>query len=701
MENITEYLRNIRSAIFGKDVRESIAKAIEQTYEDATESGNANMEVIDARGSYGTLKKRLDGDKTNLQSQINGLASGSPLVASSVSEMTDTSRVYVNTSDGHWYTYNGSAWVSGGVYQGTEYTNNKTDYNSVFNKGSIDNFSNVLAWNGAEVSGNKNIININTENDAHDNEGAFICLNNYDIDKTNLYIEYESNNLNIDLLAYLYDGNNQIRQLKNIFANSLSNKIWYFIGDVSSYADPRILIYLAKNNIIQLTNVKITSYNPKEFNVNLTDSLMKRNTDYNNLIQNQLQTDLGKWSSQLWGNNQQLQPISFDSFLIRSNNNKNSSRGITSPIYNDFSKNLIIEFDCDIPNYYFPRLFIAKNQGTDFTNFEAISETSDSTDTHKKFIVNLQYYRVYKNFTQFCIWLFVNTSLETSNPIAFHKFTNFKFYWSDIDDLDIYANNFNDFVKKTQNAINNIQPTVSANNYLQGIGNKYFVQVGIDGNLQLINVIPSKVLFIGNSLLLGNNSGDYAFGMCASNQDSDYYHYITEFIKSKNQNATFSRLHSSTYEGATSLDTVTNWLNNTLLPLLDNDLDLVILQTGDNSNTTEKQQCFETSCQMVIEFIRTHATNCRVVVVGEWYRNSTVMQIMQKACENTGSQFIDISGLNTSENQGYIGQVVTFPDGSSYTVSDSGVASHPGDAGMKAIADKILLELGLMEEESE
>ena len=56
----------------------------------------------------------------NLQNEINSLASGSPLVASSTSEMIDTSKVYVNTTNGHWYWYNGTAWEDGGVYQATE-----------------------------------------------------------------------------------------------------------------------------------------------------------------------------------------------------------------------------------------------------------------------------------------------------------------------------------------------------------------------------------------------------------------------------------------------------------------------------------------------------------------------------------------------------------------------------------------------------
>ena len=56
----------------------------------------------------------------NLQSQINSLTSGSPLVANSISDMTDTSRIYVNTSDGYWYYYNGSEWLRGGIYQSSQ-----------------------------------------------------------------------------------------------------------------------------------------------------------------------------------------------------------------------------------------------------------------------------------------------------------------------------------------------------------------------------------------------------------------------------------------------------------------------------------------------------------------------------------------------------------------------------------------------------
>lgn len=58
-----------------------------------------------------------------IENKVNSLSSGSPLVASSIDGMTDTSRVYVNTTDGYWYYYN-NQWTRGGVYQATEIPEN-------------------------------------------------------------------------------------------------------------------------------------------------------------------------------------------------------------------------------------------------------------------------------------------------------------------------------------------------------------------------------------------------------------------------------------------------------------------------------------------------------------------------------------------------------------------------------------------------
>ena len=74
-----------------------------------------------------TIKSDIKVNKNkikNLEGSIKGLASGSPLVANSIAEMIDTTKVYVNTTDGHWYYYNGSIWADGGVYQAKELADN-------------------------------------------------------------------------------------------------------------------------------------------------------------------------------------------------------------------------------------------------------------------------------------------------------------------------------------------------------------------------------------------------------------------------------------------------------------------------------------------------------------------------------------------------------------------------------------------------
>ena len=174
-KSITQLLEDILSAVYGKDVRKSIHDAILKSYEDATKGGNANMEVSQARGIYTSLSERLAADLSNtiekindgdsrLRTIIDSVVSGSPLVASSISEMTDTTRVYVNTTDGHWYWYDGNSWQDGGVYQSTgiadesisvkqlnsstkDFINNA--YDNIVNAGNIKAYNNFKFHQGA------------------------------------------------------------------------------------------------------------------------------------------------------------------------------------------------------------------------------------------------------------------------------------------------------------------------------------------------------------------------------------------------------------------------------------------------------------------------------------------------------------------------------------------------------------------------
>ena len=91
------------------------ADAINVDYNDTTVKAELD-ELNTSNSSLINTQISQRAQLVNLQSQVNELASGSPLAASSIAEMTDTSHVYVNTTDGHWYYYSNNQWNDGGVY---------------------------------------------------------------------------------------------------------------------------------------------------------------------------------------------------------------------------------------------------------------------------------------------------------------------------------------------------------------------------------------------------------------------------------------------------------------------------------------------------------------------------------------------------------------------------------------------------------
>ena len=83
MANIQNELNNIKTALYGKDVRNSIHDAIKTCYDDASvNNDNANMEVKLARGTHNTLNDRLcevDEKQNFLSSQLEQKANEADL----------------------------------------------------------------------------------------------------------------------------------------------------------------------------------------------------------------------------------------------------------------------------------------------------------------------------------------------------------------------------------------------------------------------------------------------------------------------------------------------------------------------------------------------------------------------------------------------------------------------------------------------
>ena len=97
--NLTEVLGNVKIATAGT-VQDQI---------DALVNEKADMSDVTSLGTR----------VTNVEVEINGIASGTPPTADSTSEMDpNESTVYINTTDGKWYYWDGTAFQPGGTYGG-------------------------------------------------------------------------------------------------------------------------------------------------------------------------------------------------------------------------------------------------------------------------------------------------------------------------------------------------------------------------------------------------------------------------------------------------------------------------------------------------------------------------------------------------------------------------------------------------------
>jgi hypothetical protein len=131
-KNINILVEGIRKKTRGADVRESIAKALEVTYETAAKEGNANMEVAKARGTFDYLSDRFStidniinskADEAEIKAMLNNILDGSPkgtypsISALRTAKPTGDKGIFITTDNGHWNYWNGSSWADGGSYQ--------------------------------------------------------------------------------------------------------------------------------------------------------------------------------------------------------------------------------------------------------------------------------------------------------------------------------------------------------------------------------------------------------------------------------------------------------------------------------------------------------------------------------------------------------------------------------------------------------
>lgn len=184
----------------------------------------------------------------------------------------------------------------------------------------------------------------------------------------------------------------------------------------------------------------------------------------------------------------------------------------------------------------------------------------------------------------------------------------------------------------------------------------------------------SNVLILGNSITYSpKNPGigwQGEWGMAATKAELDFVHLLTKSFKEKNLSCTVTAKNIAAFE----VNYTTYDFESELKQYKDSKPDLIILRIGENvKQETFDAVVFEKRYVELLNYFRSNNPSVRFFGAGSFWGNAAVDQIMARH-----SEFITLSPL------------VKDPTNAAWGIfDDPGVASHPSDKGMKAIADVI------------
>lgn len=197
----------------------------------------------------------------------------------------------------------------------------------------------------------------------------------------------------------------------------------------------------------------------------------------------------------------------------------------------------------------------------------------------------------------------------------------------------------------------------------------------------------TKVLFLGNSITKHGPKKDIDWsgnwGMAASAEANDYVHLVTKALTEKagaapevmvKNIADFERAYSG-YDTATKLKEAIEFK-----------ADLIILAIGENVpglKTAEDKTKLQASVTALLRTLKGDRKPT-ILVRSCFWANAAKDEALQNACTEVGGIYVNISSLGKDEaNYGRAER----------PYKHAGVANHPGDKGMAAIAAALVKAL--------
>lgn len=201
------------------------------------------------------------------------------------------------------------------------------------------------------------------------------------------------------------------------------------------------------------------------------------------------------------------------------------------------------------------------------------------------------------------------------------------------------------------------------------------------------HLAASKVLFLGNSITLHGPAPSIGWtgnwGMAASAEDKDYVHLVTADITKSTgvKPQTMVRNIADFERGHEKFDIAGEYKAELAFGA-----DLIVVAIGENVPdlaTDEARLAYATAFAKLLSELKKNG-NPVIFVRSSFWANGVKDDIMRKASADAGVTFIDISKLGGDKSNSA---------SSERKIEHAGVAGHPGDKGMREIANAIFASI--------
>lgn len=204
-----------------------------------------------------------------------------------------------------------------------------------------------------------------------------------------------------------------------------------------------------------------------------------------------------------------------------------------------------------------------------------------------------------------------------------------------------------------------------------------------EAELRLGKIRVDKVAILGNSITLHGPLEKIGWlnnwGMAASAEEKDFAHLLLKRIEegSGGKPQAYIRNIADFERGYADYD-----IGSQLKEAIDFRADLIVVAIGENVSTPATdaaKESYRTACEKLLKGLDPSG-NATIIVRSSFWTDEVKDGLIRSACSGVGAEYVDLKGLDGDEKN--------------YARSErkydhEGVAAHPGDRGMAAIAEAI------------